>query len=311
MIHPELRKAGMVFRSVLPYFKPSTFRKANFMLRPMVGKSGKDIHFEQVLVPRKDNDSKLRLCIYKPKNLKENVPGVLWMHGGGYGMGIPEQSSSIFSDFICESSCIVVAPEYTLSVTAPYPAALDDCYAALLWLRDNAQRLGVRTDQLMVGGESAGGGLAIALTIYARDKGEVAIAFQMPLYPMIDDRMITTSSQNNDAPVWNTKSNETGWKLYLGALYGTDKVPVYAAPARLKDFRNLPPAFTFVGSIDPFCDETIEYMENLKKAGVNAQYKVFDGCYHGFDILVSKSTPAKEAKRLLMENFKFAAENYF
>lgn len=280
----------------------------------MKGKQDNTIEYKQIKIPRPGHNlssPSLRLCVYRPKEKREKAPGLLWIHGGGYAIGIPELDGNFIKSFIQESGCIVVAPDYCLSTEAPYPAALEDCYTALLWLKDNAASLGVRPDQLMVGGDSAGGGLTAALCIYARDKKEVSIAFQMPLYPMLDDRMITESSQNNDAPVWNTKSNENGWRLYLGELYGTDKVPAYAAPARLTDYHDLPPAFTFVGSIEPFCDETITYMEQLKAAGIPAEYKVFQGCFHAFDIMAKKAGPAKEARKLLIENFRYAVEHYF
>lgn len=336
MIHPELRESGIWIRRFLPYFKHSTFRKANRILKLMKGRSGKDLRYEQVWIPRDDSRpdaSKLRLCVYRPPEFSgdapgllstagvsaagtasesiSSAPGLLWMHGGGYGLGIPEVDEGAFREFIRETGCVIVAPDYRLSVEKPYPAALEDCYAALLWLKDHASSLGVRENQLMVGGYSAGGGLAAALAIYARDKGEVSIAFQMPIYPMIDDRMITGSSRDNDAPVWNTRSNETGWRLYLGPLFGTQEVPAYAAPARLTDFHGLPPAFTFVGSIEPFRDETVDYMERLKEAGVPVTYKVFDGCFHAFDIVAKKSAPAIEAKKLMTEHLRYAAEHYF
>lgn len=310
MIHPEIRRMGRLIHTLIPYFKPSTFAKANKGLKIMKGRSSKNMQFEQINIERPDK-SLMRSCVYSPIKRKENATGILWIHGGGYGLGIPEQDENFIKNFVLEHDCVVVSPDYTLSTKAPYPSALEDCYLALLWLKQNANKYMVRSDQLMVGGDSAGGGLTSALTIYARDKEEVAIAFQMPLYPMLDDRMITKSSQNNDAPVWNTKSNENAWKMYLGSLYGSDSVPPYASPARLKDFRNLPPAFTYVGSIDPFRDETIAYMESLKSVGIPVNYKVFEGCYHAFDIMVSKSTPAKEAKKLLMENFAYAKNNYF
>lgn len=314
MIHPELRKAGKFIRRILPYFRPSTFRKANRMLKYMKGKCGKGIRYEQIWISRAGSqltDPKLRLCVYRPPEQKANAPSLLWMHGGGYGLGTPEQDEGVFRDFVAETGCVIVAPDYCLSVEKPYPAALEDCYAALLWLRDSASSLGVRSNQLMVGGKSAGGGLAAALSIYERDRGEVSIAFQMPLYPMLDDRMITQTSRDNDAPLWNTKSNENGWKLYLGPIYGTENVPAYAAPARLNDFHGLPPAFTFVGGIEPFCDETAYYMERLKDAGVPVTYKVFDGCYHAFDVIANKSSPAVEAKKLMMESLRYAVEHYF
>lgn len=314
MIAPEVRTTGVIVRAILPYFRVSTFELCNRMMVSMKGRGGKGMRFDQVFIERLPSstvDGQLRLCVYSPLEPKENMPGILWIHGGGYGLGIPEQDEGFIRSFVMEYGCTVIAPDYCRSLQAPYPAALEDCYLALLWLKEHAAELNVRYDQLMVGGDSAGGGLTAALTIYARDKGEVAIAYQMPLYPMLDDRMITKSSQNNDAPVWNTKSNINGWKLYLGSLYGTNAVPAYAAPARLTDFKNLPPAFTFVGSIDPFCDETIAYMKQLKAAGVSAEYHVFDGCYHAFDIMVPKSPQAQRAKALLMQSFAYAISHYF
>ena len=312
MIHPELRKTGIVFRIILPYFKLSTFRKCNCLLRFLKGKCGRDMRYDQAFIPRVYPDPEsLRLCIYRPKRAREKGPGILWMHGGGYGLGVPEQDEGFIRDFVNRFGCTVISPDYRLSVDQPYPAALEDCYAALLWMKEHADKLNIRDDQLMVGGDSAGGGLAAALAIYARDREEAAIAFQMPLYPMIDDRMITGSSRDNDAPVWNTKSNVTGWKSYLGELYGTDDVPAYAAAARLEDYSSLPSAFTYVGSVEPFRDETIDYMEKLKAAGVPVDYRVFDGCYHGFDIVAPKSEPAREARKLLGSAFAYAKENYF
>ncbi|MFV0382381.1 MAG: alpha/beta hydrolase [Breznakia sp.] len=310
MIHPELRKKARLIRMIVPYFKPSTLVKANKVAKLMSLRSNKKIQLQQIHIKR-ENTSSLRLCVYMPMKRKENVTGILWIHGGGYAFGCPEQDVKFIKGFVLEHDCVVISPDYTLSIEEPYPAALEDCYAALLWMKQNAQKYSIRLDQLMVGGESAGGGLAAALSIYARDKEEVAIAFQMPLYPMLDDRMMTASSQNNDAPVWNTKSNAHAWKMYLASLYEANHISSYAAPARLKNFRNLPPALTYVGSIDPFKDETILYMENLKTAGIPVNYKIFEGCYHGFDIIASKSTPAKAAKKFLMENFVYAKKTYF
>ena len=223
MIHPELRESGKWIRRFLPYFKHSTFRKANRILKLMKGRSGKDLRYEQVWIPRDDgrpDASKLRLCVYRPPEFSGDAPGLLWMHGGGYGLGIPEVDEGAFREFIRETGCVIVAPDYRLSVEKPYPAALEDCYAALLWLKDHASSLGVRENQLMVGGYSAGGGLAAALAIYARDKGEVSIAFQMPIYPMLDDRMITGSSRDNDAKKLMTEHLRYAAEHYFAGQVG-------------------------------------------------------------------------------------------
>lgn len=308
-IHSELRFIGNFIRIVMPEFTESFFRLANFFLKIGEGmKLTNKINCEQIYLSREDG-TQLRLSVYTPLEKADNVPGLLWIHGGGYGLGIPEQDISFIKEFVLTSNCVVVAPDYTNSTSAPYPAAFNDCYNALLWLKDNGEQYGMRNDQIFVGGDSAGGGLCAAVTLKARDTGDVAIAFQMPLYPMLDDRQITQSSQNNDAPIWNTASNEMAWKLYLGDAYNTENVSKYASPARETDYSGLPPTLTYVGTIEPFTDETIAYVENLKAAGVEVSFKQFEGCFHGFD-LFTFTTPAKEAREFLTEGFMYAVKNY-
>ena len=308
-IHPELRTVGNIIRTIFPNFTVGFFKFANLFLDNIgLPNLTKGINYEEKYIMR-DDGTKLRICVYSPIERKENVPGLLWIHGGGYAIGVPEQDFSFIESFVLSSGCVLVAPDYTNSTDAPYPAALNDCYEALLWLKEHGKDYGMRSDQIFVGGNSAGGGLCAAVSLKAKDTGDVNIAFQMPLYPMLDDRMITESSQNNDAPVWNTKSNEIAWELYLGENFKTDNVSKYAAPARETDYTGLPPTLTYVGTIEPFTDETIEYVENLKKAGVEVQFRTFEGCFHAFD-LFSYSTPAKEARAFLLEGFMYAVENY-
>ncbi len=310
MIHPEIRKIGAVTRLLLPSFTERKFRMANAATKIIKGKCRKSLKYEQVFIARRDG-SHLRLCVYSPLTCQKNVPGLLWLHSGGYAMGVPEQEEHFIARFIKSSACVVVSPDYRLSMDAPYPAALTDSYAALLWLKNHGSKYGMRDDQIMVGGGSAGGGLAAAVSLYARDKNEVAIAFQMPLYPMLDDRMDTQSATDNDAPLWNSKSNHVAWRLYLGALLGKEDVPEYAAPSRSRDLTGLPPACSFVGSIDPFHDEMIDYLERLRAAGTFVNYKVFDGCFHGFDVLCAGTKIGREARDFLMTCFRYAVEHYF
>ncbi|MBO4914436.1 MAG: alpha/beta hydrolase fold domain-containing protein, partial [Oscillospiraceae bacterium] len=170
----------------------------------------------------------LSLLILRPlRTGAAPVPGVLWLHGGGFQSGSARdvyltRALSLVTKF----GAVLVAPNYRLSRRHPYPAGLRDCYAALLYLKAHADELGVRSDQLMIGGESAGGGLTAALCMLARDRGEVNIAFQMPLYPMLDDRD-TPSSVDNHSPNWNTKRNHRAWKRYLRGAYGTERVSCY------------------------------------------------------------------------------------
>lgn len=312
MVDRDLRFYGKLIRTICPVMKESTYGMVNWgyqLLLKGKWKSDKtDCSFREI--PREDG-SKMRILVVTPKNKKENSPGFFWIHGGGYSTGVPELDRHYMERFATEGNCVVVSPDYRLSVEAPYPAALEDGYLALKWLKEHAKELDVRDDQLFVGGQSAGGGLATAVTMYARDRKEVAVAFLLAIYPMLDDRFLTESSKNNDAPVWNTGSNRIAWKKYLGDLYGTDKVPMYAAPARCTDFEGLPPICTFVGSLDPFRDETAELIRNYKKAGIKTHFMIFDGAFHGFDMLVPKSKIGKEAIAFYMDSFHEAIKRYF
>jgi acetyl esterase/lipase len=233
---------------------------------------------------------------------------MLYLHGGGYVHGVPEEFGSSIKNFIETEPCIIVAPDYRKAVESPYPAAFNDCYDTLLWIRDNAASLGGRTDGFIVSGHSAGGGLAAAVSLKATDTDDAKIAFQMPLYPMIDDRQNSASAVGNDAPVWDEEANKLAWSRYLD---GVQNVTPYAAAARCTDYSKLPPTITYVGSLEPFRDETKIYVENLRRANVPVEFEVFDGAFHGFDVMVPDAPISKRANQFLMENFHKFAQRYF
>ena len=257
-------------------------------------------------------DHIIRLLILRPLEKNEKpVPGVLWVHGGGYQSG---SAKDIFVtralSLVVKFGAVLVAPDYRLSKRHPYPAALQDCWAALLYLKDHAEELGVRTDQIMVGGESAGGGMAAALCMLARDRGEVSIAFQMPLYPMLDDRD-TPSSADNHAPNWNSRRNRKAWKRYLRDAYGTDLVSYYAAPARCEDYHGLPPCYTFVGDIEPFYCETVDYVRHLQEAGIRAEVDVYPDWFHAYDLFFPAKKSVREAIARFESQVQYAIEHDF
>ncbi|WP_428310646.1 alpha/beta hydrolase [Hydrocarboniphaga sp.] len=311
MIDPELRFMGRVMRLLLRPKTPAAFlRLKRLSRRTIKSRWPTDMRVSQRWIPRRDGERQ-RLMIYQPLSARSGRPVVLWLHGGGYVLGVPEQDKGSYRDLIAAGDCVIVAPDYRLGSDAPYPAALHDCYDALLWIRHNAAELGVRDDQIAVAGASAGGGLCAALTLYARDQGEVRIAFQLPLYPMIDDRMLGESARDNDAPVWNSVANRVAWQVYLGDLYGRDDVPAYAAAARATDYRGLPPTCTFVGDLEPFRDETLRYVEQLKAADVPVAFELFHGAYHGFDVIAPKAAISRRAKAFFIGWFKSAVQQHF
>lgn len=238
---------------------------------------------------------KIPLMVLKPKKASANAFGVLWIHGGGYVTGMKEMA--LFSravDLVEKFGCTVVSPGYRLAPIHPYPAALDDCYDALLWLKDNAQKLDVRTDKFIVGGESAGGGLCAAVCMRARDFGDVDIALQLPLYPMIDN-LPTKTNVGNHGKVWNSTPNNFAWKAYLRSIAKPDCASAYAAPARQIDYENLPPCYTFVGTGEPFYAETCSYVSHLRDAGVEAVLDIYDTDVHAFDMVHPDTELANEA----------------
>ncbi len=226
---------------------------------------------------------KMKVTVLSPTSAPNPVPGILWIHGGGYMTGGSYMVHVSAGKMLAERyGAVVVSPEYRLAGEASYPAALDDCYAALQWLFDNAAELGIDREKIVVGGESAGGGLAAAVCLYARDKGEIPIAMQLPLYPMLDCED-TPSSVDNHGKVWNTKRNHWGWRHYLGEAYGSKEVSKYASPARETDYSGLPPCYTFVASGEPFYDETLTYIKNLQKCrgrarGTTCSAQIGTGC---------------------------------
>ncbi|MCR4893655.1 MAG: alpha/beta hydrolase [Eubacteriales bacterium] len=232
-------------------------------------------------------------------------PGILWIHGGGYVTGMAAMVHYSMGKMLAKRfSGIVVSPEYRLAGTSPYPAALEDCWEALKYMYEHAHELGFDPQRLIVGGESAGGGLAAALCMYARDREGIPVKFQIPLYPMLDCED-TSSSRDNHAWVWNTKRNHRAWKKYLGEMRGASSVPPYASPSRQTDYRGLPPCYTYVTDGEPFLDETLKYVEELTKAGIEAKADVFHGRMHAFDALFWTKNAREARKRLIEEAQKY------
>ncbi|WP_428232817.1 alpha/beta hydrolase [Flavobacterium sp.] len=275
------------------------------------GKNIEGLHCEQVYICDANNSKNIRLRIFSPLNYSGKLPGMLYIHGGGLMMGTPEDFLDIIKNYMDASPCIIVAPDYTKAFDAPYPAAFNDCYDTLLWMNKNTAILSIIPDKLIVAGHSAGGGLAAAVTLKATDTGDVKIAFQIPIYPMLDDRQNTESAKDNNSAGWNSKSNEMGWKAYLKELLEEgSEIPTYAAPARAEDYSKLPPTITFVGSLEPFRDETLAYVEHLKVNNIDVTFRLFEGCYHAFEVLHPKLKISEEAWGFLLSAYSKYVHKY-
>lgn len=259
-----------------------------------------EVERRDIQVPGRDGAPDVTLRIHRPKGVDGLLPCIYSIHGGGYISGSYAGDDLRFDRWCPRLKCVGVSVEYRLAPETPYPGPLEDCYAGLAYIHANAASLGIEQSGIGIAGASAGGGLAAALALLVRDRGEFAITFQLLLYPMIDDT-ITTKSSAWDAPIWSPQANRFGWASYLGELAGKDDIPAYAAPTRATDLSGLPPALVLVGSLDGFLDEDVEYAMRLTHAGVPTELQVYPGAPHGFDGLLPNAGVSRRARARTLE----------
>ncbi|HCK65550.1 MAG TPA: alpha/beta hydrolase [Anaerolineae bacterium] len=283
-IHPQLQQSAKMFPN-LTYSKLNVWL-INLLSRFMpASKPPQDVSIENVFITGKHDKQKIRLRIYKPKSSNEAMPVLLWIHGGGYILGSPEQDDVSCIQYARELGITVVSVDYRLAPKYPFPAGLEDCYSALKWIVSHAQQLGIDDKRIAVGGGSAGAGLAASLVQYANDQNEIKIIFQLLVYPMLDDRtVLRTDIDDSNNITWNQKSNKFGWESYLGKKCGDENMPEYSVPARRKNLSGLPTTWIGVGTLDIFYDEDMAYAQRLKEAGVECEMCVVSGAFHGFDV---------------------------
>jgi acetyl esterase/lipase len=273
--HPDLRRIAR-FTPREPV-RPATLRLLRAGTALLDRRPARDV---EVHTPA----SGIRVRLHAPAGLAGATPALLWMHGGGYVMGRASQDDALCRRFSRELGITVAAVDYRLAPEHPYPAPLDDCYAALTWL---AGLPGVDPARVAIGGASAGGGLAAALALLARDRAEVTPVLQLLTYPMLDDRS-STLPPDRRYRLWTPRSNRFGWASYLG-----DADPQRAVPARRADLSGLPAAWIGVGGLDLFHDEDLAYADRLRQAGVGCRVEVVPGAFHGFDLLAPRTGVAR------------------
>ena len=249
-----------------------------------------DIVVEDHAAPAPEGGRPVPVRVYRPREADGPVPALLWLHGGGYVLGDAYQDQKANLALVRELGIAIASVDYRLAPEDPFPAAVDDGYAALHWLHESADELGVQRDRIAVGGASAGGGLAAGVVLRAHDQAVVPVAFPLLIYPMLDDRTVVRPELDDSAcRMWTAPSNRFGWGAYLGAEPGVGEVSPYAAPGRREDLAGLPPAWLGVGSCDLFHDEDVEYAGRLADAGVPCELHVTPGGYHAFDMLQAKA----------------------
>jgi acetyl esterase/lipase len=227
------------------------------------------------------------------------------MHGGGYVIGLPEQDDLYVVPFIQEIGIVVVSVDYRLAPDHPFPASLEDCYSALQWLVAQAVTIGIDPHRIAVGGNSAGAGLATALAQVAYDRGEILPAFQLLVYPMLDDRTAARKDIDPQANIgWTNANNRFGWESYLNQPCGAETVPGDSVPARRTDLSGLPPAWIGVGTNDLLYDEDVAYAQRLKEAGVPCELVIVPGAFHGFDIPAPEKQVVKNFRKSQVQALK-------
>ncbi|WTW99458.1 alpha/beta hydrolase [Streptomycetaceae bacterium NBC_01309] len=253
----------------------------------------------ELQVPGPPRAPDVTLVSVRPSGAVGPLPLLYYMHGGAMVMGnawsvLPR----ILREWVLPLELAVISVEYRLAPQAQFPAPLEDCHAGLVWAVEHADELGIDPDRVVIGGKSAGGGLAAALALLVRDRGGPALLGQLLLCPMLDDRDSTFSSrQMSGRGPWDLTSNETAWRAALGDhLYEADDLPPYAAPGRVADLSGLPPAYIDVGSAEMFRDEDVAYANAIWQAGGQAELHVWSGGYHGFDGIAPKAAISRDAR---------------
>lgn len=302
MIDPEL-EAVLEFMPVIDLDDPVAarreFEKLIVAMRtPMPEEELLDI--EDRMIPGWEGDPEVSVRVYRPKAVAAEpgttVPGILQIHGGGFIVGSLESEHAGAVLTAANLGAVLVSVEYRLAPEDPYPSGLHDCFAALSFLHAEAGALGVDPERIALMGASAGGGLAAATALLARDRGGPPVCFQMLHIPELDDRLETPSMQKFvDSPLWNRPLAVKSWQFYLGDLSGTRDVPIYAAPARATDLAGLPPAYVSTAENDPLRDEGIAYASAMLQAGVSVELHQFPGTFHGSALVTGAAVSRRAA----------------
>ncbi|HUC00503.1 MAG TPA: alpha/beta hydrolase, partial [Solirubrobacterales bacterium] len=266
---------------------------------------------EDHLVPGPPGAPQVRLRSYRPVGVEKPLPAVYYIHGGGMVIGAIETEDAV-TRWLCGAvGCVAVSVEYRLAPENPHPAPVEDCYAGLVWTAAHGEELGIDPDRIAVYGGSAGGGLAAATAILARDRGGPTLAFQMLLYPMLDDRCCTPSCREiDDIGVFDGWASEEGWRALLGERWATAAVEPAAAPARSTDLSGLPPTWIDVGELDSLRDESVEYALRLMQAGIATDLHVYPAVFHAWEFFVpgAESSARVKAERVAALRRAFALD---
>jgi acetyl esterase len=279
------------------YVNVRAARRAMWLEAKVAGQLPPDderLEISERTIPGPAGEPRLPVRIYRRRGAHGAAPGVAYYHGGAFVLGDLETEHLRCQRLAADAGCVVLSVDYRLAPEHPYPAGVEDCYAALIWLAANASQVGVDTARLAVGGASAGGALAAGVSIMARDRRGPKIALQILTYPVTDDRMQTPSMKAFvDTLGFNATAAKAMWRLYLGRV--STEAPSNAAPARASNLAGLPAAYVMTAEFDPLRDEGLEYAARLSAAGVSVELHQYTRVPHGFDLLVPGAAISRRA----------------
>lgn len=259
---------------------------------------------QKIVVPASKEQPEVFIYLYKPANMKkgEKLPTIYYTHGGGYILGSANMYSDNLTKIANDNNVILVSVEYRLATEAPFPADVEDAYHGLAYIFDNADKLGIDKNKIILMGDSAGGGLATRLGLLTRDRKKYNLVGQILIYPMLDYRTGTSASPYNSSLtgefVWTAESNQFGWTKLRGNKNISEIKMTYFSPAMAKDVSNSPKTFMIVGTLDLFVNEDIDYANKLIQAGVETELHVIPGVVHAYENLIPNSPQALEFVRL-------------
>jgi acetyl esterase/lipase len=253
---------------------------------PDTDKLMESVQTQDHLLPRADAQGELLVRTYRPVGCDEPLPGVVHIHGGGMIRGSVADDQTLAIRLATACRVVAASVEYRLAPEHPFPAAVEDCYQALLWLQANAASVGVDPERIAVSGSSAGGGLAAAIALMARDRSGPRIRLVAMASPMLDDRTaVRDDPEFSGIPGWSAELNAFAWRCLLSDRVGSDEVSFYAAPARAEDLSGLPPTFISLGGLEVFRNEVLDYASRLVRAGVPVELHLYPGAFHAWELV--------------------------
>lgn len=280
-IHRDFKKYEKIKTPISPIFLPLM----NGMIATSFNKKKPDKGVREIKkkIPGYQNES-IDIIIYEPEESAGILPCLIYLHGGAFVLKSAAFHKHLICEYVLRTPCKVVFVDYRLAPKYPFPVGVEDSYAAFKWAYENAEAIAIDPAKIAIGGDSAGGALAAAVCLMARDRKAPKICFQMLIYPVTDARQITESVKEfTDTPLWNGKQNQKMWQLYLGQGIHSEKA--YASPMEADSFNNLPAAYIEVAEFDCLRDEGINYAKSLKKGGIPVELNRTRETIHGFDIV--------------------------